>query len=160
MHRPKIHHRTSLCKVKVPKMETIVTSQWTGIQDFFWSVALRKGTNSSSFDVKLIEMFHKNRLFLFFFNRIYDHQNGPHEWSDYMHQSKRSHIMMNTSAANGHLFTNYPSLFDYSTAPASHLEFANILDKVTSLISKSNHKWSCSFFVCSNFDSLTLCSFK
>lgn len=48
-----------------------------------------------------------------------------------MHQPKRSHIMMNTSAANGHLFTNYPSLFDYSTAPASHLEsFANILDKV------------------------------
>lgn len=39
--------------------------------------------------------------------------------------------MMNTSTANGHLFTNYPSLFDYSTAPASHLEsFANILDKV------------------------------
>ncbi|XP_031637753.1 protein CBFA2T2 isoform X2 [Contarinia nasturtii] len=62
---------------------------------------------------------------------IYDHQNGPpHEWSDYLHQSKRSHIMMNTSAANGHLFTNYPSLFDYSTAPASHLEpFTNSLDK-------------------------------
>lgn len=65
------------------------------------------------------------------FHRIYDHQNGPHEWSDYMHQSKRSHIMMNTSAANGHLFTNYPSLFDYSTAPAAHLEpFVNILEKV------------------------------
>ncbi|XP_055313911.1 protein CBFA2T2 isoform X2 [Sitodiplosis mosellana] len=61
---------------------------------------------------------------------VYDHQNPLHEWSDYMHPSKRSHIMMNTSAANGHLFTNYPSLFDYSTAPASHLEpFANSLDK-------------------------------
>lgn len=37
--------------------------------------------------------------------------------------------MMNTSAANGHLFTNYPSLFDYSTAPALE-PFANLLDKV------------------------------
>lgn len=68
-------------------------------------------------------------------NRIYDQQNGPHEWSDYIHQTKRSHIMMNTSAANGHLFTNYPSLFDYSTAPASHLEpFTTSLDKVYSRI--------------------------
>lgn len=74
---------------------------------------------------------HDYEPYNFGFHRIYDHQNGPHEWSDYMHQSKRSHIMMNTSAANGHLFTNYPSLFDYSTAPAAHLEpFVNILEKV------------------------------
>lgn len=74
---------------------------------------------------------HSHFLFVYCLHRIYDHQNGPHEWSDYLHQSKRSHIMMNTSAANGHLFTNYPSLFDYSTAPAAHLEpFANLLEKV------------------------------
>lgn len=39
--------------------------------------------------------------------------------------------MINSSTANGHLFTNYTSLFDYSTAPAAHIEtFANSLDKV------------------------------
>lgn len=71
-------------------------------------------------------------FFDFDYLRVYDHQNSPHEWSDFMHQSKRSHIMINSSTANGHLFTNYTSLFDYSTAPAGHLEtFTNILDKVT-----------------------------
>lgn len=34
------------------------------------------------------------------------------EWSEYILQSKRSHMLMPTS--NGHIFANYPPLFDYS----------------------------------------------
>lgn len=40
--------------------------------------------------------------------------------------------MMNTTAANGHLFANYPGVFDYTTAPPSHMEsFSGVLDKVS-----------------------------
>lgn len=39
--------------------------------------------------------------------------------------------MMNTAAANGHIFANYPGAFDYATAPPSHLEsFPNTSEKV------------------------------
>lgn len=64
-------------------------------------------------------------------NSIYDHQNGPHDWPEYLIQSKRSHLMMNTTAVNGHMFANYPGAFDYPTAPPSHLEsFPNTSEKV------------------------------
>lgn len=36
-----------------------------------------------------------------------------HDWTDYMLQSKRPHLLMGNSGSN-HPFTNYPSLFDYS----------------------------------------------
>lgn len=46
--------------------------------------------------------------------------------------------MMN-NAANGHIYANYPTVFDYAAAPPSHLDaFPNALDKV-SLV--EGHRW-------------------
>lgn len=63
-------------------------------------------------------------------NRLYDHQNGLHEWSEYMQQAKRPHVILNP-ATNGHIFTNYPNLLDYASVPPAQIEpFASVLDKV------------------------------
>lgn len=60
---------------------------------------------------------------------IYDNSTMLPEWSEYLLQSKRSHLMMPT--ANGHIFASYPPLFDYSVASSLHADtFSSSLDKV------------------------------
>ena len=59
---------------------------------------------------------------------IYDHQATTQEWTDYMLQSKRPHLMM---SANSHLFSGHPPMFEYQSSQP-HMElFTNALDKVS-----------------------------
>lgn len=59
------------------------------------------------------------------------------EWSEYILQSKRSHMLMPTS--NGHIFASYPPLFDYSAGQPLHSEtFSNLIEKVLIHIIEKN----------------------
>lgn len=64
-------------------------------------------------------------------DRLYDHQNGFHEWSEYLLQAKRPHLLMNATT-NGHMFSNYSTLLDYNAMPPAQIEsFSSTLDKVS-----------------------------